>query len=341
MHSHRTRRGALGVLVAGIVLALSSPPAAAAHRTPDIGHLETLVSYEPSRGEFAESVALAPDGTAYVSLITGGAIDVREPDGSRRRITLPVGQVGTLAVGARESLYASSFVPPALWRIDGAGGDAPVAVLLATLPDGAAPNGITFDRRGNLYAADSNLGLVWQLARRGAGHASTARVWADDPLLAVGDTVTIPGFEQFPVPGPNGIKVFRGDVYVANSSTARILRIPNGPQGRAGRVSVAFDGVIADDFAFDVHGNLYATTDPFNTVDRVRPDGSKETLLTAADGLAGPSAAAFGTSHGERTSLYITNLSFFEQTPRPSLQRVDVGVLGYRIPLGPPGDRRH
>jgi sugar lactone lactonase YvrE len=105
-------------------------------------------------------------------------------------------------------------------------------------------------------------------------------------------------------------------------------------------VSVAYDGVIADDFAFDVHGNLYATTDPFNTVDRVSPDGTQQTLLTAADGLAGPSAAAFGTSGGDRTSLYITNLSFFEATPRPSLQRIDVGVPGYRIPLGPPGDRR-
>jgi sugar lactone lactonase YvrE len=103
---------------------------------------------------------------------------------------------------------------------------------------------------------------------------------------------------------------------------------------------VAYDGVIADDFAFDARGNLYATTDPFNTVDVIRPDGSKETLLTAADGLAGPSAVAFGTGRGERTLLYVTNLSFFERVPRPSLQRVDVGVPGYRIPLGPPGAAR-
>ena len=331
------RRGTLAVVVIGIVFALVSPPAIASSRSFDVGRLETLVSYDPARGEFAESVALAPDGTVYVSLIGGGAIDVREPDGSSRRVTLPVEQVGTLAVGARESLYPSSFAPAALWRIDGAGGNAPVAVKLAALPEGSAPNGITFDRRGNLYAADSNLGLVWQLPRRGAGHTGTARAWADGPLLAVGDTVKIPGFEQFPVPGPNGIKVFRGDVYVANSSTARILRIPIDPRGQAGQVSVAYDGVIADDFAFDVHGSLYATTDPFNTVDRIRPDGTKETLLTAADGLAGPSAVAFGTSRGDRTSMYITNLSFFEPTPRPSLQRVDVGVPGYRIPLGPPG----
>jgi sugar lactone lactonase YvrE len=336
---HRMPRSAPVALVIGTAITLAATPATADPPSGRVGGLETVVSYEPTRGEFAESVALAADGTVYVSLINAGQIDAREPNGTYRRISLPVDSVGTLALGAREALYASSFTPPALWRIDGAGGAAPAAVKLASLPEGSAPNGITFDRRGNLYAADSNLGVVWRLARRGAGHAPTATMWAGGPLLAVGDTVTIPGYEQFPVPGPNGVKVFRGALYVSNSSTAQILRIPIRRDGSAGTVTVAHDGIAVDDFAFDVVGNIYATTDPFNTVELLRPDGTTRVLLTAADGLAGPSAAAFGTTRGDRSTLYITNLSFFERIPRPSLQRVDLPVPGLPIPLGPPGKR--
>ena len=62
-----------------------------------------------------------------------------------------------------------------------------------------------------------------------------------------------------------------------------------------------------DDFSFDVFGSLYCTTDPFLTVVRMDPDGSTEILLTAADGLDGPTATAFGVHGTDRFNLYITN----------------------------------
>lgn len=330
----RTIPGAAATAAVGALLALAAPAVAGPGPGPvppagAVGPLETLVSYDPARPDLAESVAIDRDGTAYVSLITGGVVDVLEPDGDRRTITVPVEQLGTLAVGRHGALYASSFDPPALWRVDAAG----AATRLATLPDGAQPNGITFDGRGNLYAADSALGLVWRLAP-GAGEAEA---WAVDDLLAPDpDGIVVPGAEAFPVPGANGAKVFRGALYVSNSSRATILRIPIGRDGAAGPVEAAHPGVVADDFAFDVLGNLYVTTDPFDTVDRVRPDGTLETLLTAEDGLSGPSAVAFGTRHGERTELYVTNLALFDRIdPRPSLQQVDVGVPGLPVPVGP------
>jgi sugar lactone lactonase YvrE len=87
-----------------------------------------------------------------------------------------------------------------------------------------------------------------------------------------------------------------------------------------------------DDFAFDVKGNLYGTTNfVFNTVVRVTPDGRTKTLLTVADGLDGPSAAAFGVRDDKKT-LYITNAAFpFFPGPdprRPSLMRLHVGIPG-------------
>lgn len=101
--------------------------------------------------------------------------------------------------------------------------------------------------------------------------------------------------------------------------------------GSAGAWRVHASGVALDDFAFDVKGNLYGTTDPFNTVVRVRPDGTSEVLLTAADGLDGPTATAFGVGRDSK-ALYITNAAFpFFLGPdprRPSLMRLEVGIPG-------------
>jgi hypothetical protein len=80
-----------------------------------------------------------------------------------------------------------------------------------------------------------------------------------------------------------------------------------------------------------VHGNLYGTTDPFNTVVRISPDGILEVVLEAADGLDGPTAAAFGVGNDNK-NLYITNAAFpFFPGPdprRPSLMRLHVGTPG-------------
>ena len=40
--------------------------------------------------------------------------------------------------------------------------------------------------------------------------------------------------------------------------------------------------MFCDDFAFDVRGSLYCGTDPFNTLLRIAPAGSVQTLPTAA-----------------------------------------------------------
>ncbi len=61
-----------------------------------------------------------------------------------------------------------------------------------------------------------------------------------------------------------------------------------------------------DDFSFDVLGDIYFTTDPFETVTGISPAGVETVLLTAADGLDGPTSTYFGFGEEGRT-LYITN----------------------------------
>ena len=94
-----------------------------------------------------------------------------------------------------------------VWKVTPAGQTS----LVAGLPQGAAPNGIAY-QGGWLYVADTLLGRVWRIHSDGTG---AAEVWTSDSLLT-------PLFIPL-VPGPNGLQVFRGEVYVAVSDRAHVV----------------------------------------------------------------------------------------------------------------------
>lgn len=149
-------------------------------------------------------------------------------------------------------------------------------------------------------------------------------IWAADPLLAIPPGSTFPG--------PNGLRVFRREVLVANSSTGSIVAVPIQPNGTAGtayvRASLPFPQG-SDEFAIDVHGAIYCTTDPFNTLVRRDPDGTTEVRLTATDLLDGPTSAAFGRRGRNRKNLYIINGAFpIFGGLRPSLMRLRLATPG-------------
>lgn len=88
-----------------------------------------------------------------------------------------------------------------------------------------------------------------------------------------------------------------------------------------------------DGLAFDVDGNIYATLVLQNQLVRIDPtDGTVDVLLNADDGLHNPASLAFGTTEGDRTSLYVTNYAVLppapEDSPGPAVLRLDAGVEG-------------
>ncbi|HEY9422638.1 MAG TPA: hypothetical protein VIW92_14575 [Thermoanaerobaculia bacterium] len=324
-------------LLATFALALALAPSSLLAHPPDVPSVETVALFNPAALETPESIVITRNGDRYVSLALTGEIRKIAADGSQSTLAvLPIGPPLTLCgpffnavtgitldPRTERSLYASvvscdlSF--RGIWRVPLDGG---APEVLATLPLESIPNGIAF-RRGQLYVADSSLGLIWRVPAEGG----TAEVWLDDPLL---DGLISP---EMPLPGANGLQIFRNEVYVANSSQGTVLAIPFGPGDTAGPIrlhAVMPPGTGGDDFAFDVHGNIYMTTDPANVLVKIAPDGSTEILLTAADGLDGPTAAAFGRTGADRFNLYITNAAFpfFSTTFRPSLLRLHVDVPG-------------
>ena len=310
--------------------ALFAPNAAAAA-------VDTVVQFNPGAFEAPESIQFDRRGNIYVTLALTGEVRKIAPDGTQTTLAfmpirpdvqpcqngfgLPL--TGALALDHQGNVYVSvtSCNAPdiGVWKISKQG----QLSQLAALPAGAAPNGIAF-HAGWLYVSDAIGGAVYRVHSDGNG---PAELWTNSSLLT---PVPLPL-----TPGPNGVQVFRDEVYVAVSDRAHVVAIPINEDGSAGAARVHASGVMLDDFAFDTRGNLYGTTDPFNTLVRVSPDGTQTVLLTAADGLDGPTSATFGVGNDSK-SLYVTNAAFpFFPGPsprRPSLMRLEVGIPGQPRP---------
>jgi sugar lactone lactonase YvrE len=329
----RSRVGTrFGVLL--LAVALLAAPAATAHGAA--GHtsrVRTLALFSFAAGQTPENLAIDRDGTIYVSLAYASTISRLSPGGARTQLAVPthggivVGVAIDRPAGALDiAVRSKSAAAAGIWQVPLAQFTTPAALhRLAALPTAAFPNGMSFDAGGTLYVADSALGCIWRL-RRGE---PWAEVWSSDALLAPSGAA----YRGFTLPGANGVHPWGPALYVSNTSSSTIIRIPITAHGSAGAPTVRFRGVQADDFAFDVAGNLYVAANPLNEILRVTPSGRVTTLATkAADGLDNPSAVAFGVRAADRRVLYITNAAYFSAHPRPSVQLLPVGIAGAEVP---------
>jgi hypothetical protein len=169
--------------------------------------------------------------------------------------------------------------------------------VLAQLPQGAFPNGISrFD--GDRYlVADSARGAIY-LVNTANGAVST---WFQDPIL------TSDGVVQPFIPGANGVRRHGNFIYVSSMQRQLLLRLPINRDGSAGAVQTVARNVFLDDFAIARDGTVYGTTHIFDSVIRIRPNGEVTTIATHDQGLLGPTSAYFGPEGNGNQVLYVTN----------------------------------
>ena len=309
-------------VLAAVALAL---PVAVAGAAIDV---EVVVDYDAAAGELPEGLAVDKRGDVYVSLAPLGEIRKITRDGSETTLATVVppgsgnGPLG-LAVDAPGNIYvAVATFDPATSGVYEIARDGSFTRLPGTGAI-AFPNGVTFDKRGNLYVADTILGAVWRVPASG----EPAELWFQSPLLE-GDGSFGLGFPL----GANGIAFRHNEIVVGNTEFGRLVNIEIEPDGSAGAVSVLAEDTALlgiDGIAFDVHGNVWAAVISQSTIVSVSPTGAVTTVATAADGLDWASSIAFGKKH----DLWAVNFAIGPPGgPGPALLRLDVGVKGQPLP---------
>jgi len=292
----------LAALAAAVFVLFTASPARAAKLT-------TVATFDPTKSQIPENIVIDRDNNLYVSLLLSNEVQKITPEGVQTTYATFNGAPGSLTAG----LVIDDNTGDLFVAYDPVGQNSVIYVVhpdqsqqvFATFPAGAGLDGMTPDFFGNLYLADAFLGYVWRVSAFGG----TPEIWLD---------MHAPGSLQ--APGPNGIKfdLFQQNLYVSVSYQGTIYRIPMKGTGAAGTPVVYASNMTPDDFAFDLLGNLYVATEPSLSVVRIFPNGTQETIASAADGLENTSAVLFGRNGAAILDLYILSAA---EPPVPTSHR--------------------
>ena len=280
-----------------------------------LGKVETL--HEFPVNYFVENIAVRSSGGILVTVHNRNELIYIDPSRAQQRSVVvhtfsaaPSGivevesdqfYVSTGTIGQRGT-YAIFRVDLSDFKIDGNGNATTSAAVtkVADIPDALFLNGSALLNRdeGIILLADSIVGAVYQL------QISSAKVdvWIQHKLL---EKVT----DNPLLPGVNGIKVYKGALYLSNTDAKIFLRAAIDASGAStGKVEILQEKLNVDDFAFDEEGSSYHTTHVFQSVVKLSGDGTRSRIAGGPDDrtCAGTTAAAFGRTATDRTFLYVT-----------------------------------
>jgi len=327
----RAGRSLVGLVLASAVVFVTAG-AAAAQAT-----VHVVVAFDESKGQNPEGLAIARDGTLFVSVSPLGDV-WRIPPGSTQPQPfahvdgiVPGRDFGLLglAVDTFGNVYGAvqSANPNAngVWRFDRRTGDA--TRLPGTSGMGIA-NGLAFDKQMNLYVADSALGVIWRIPWGGS-----ASIWSQDPALSGNGSLNL----GVPL-GVNGIAIQRGVVTVTNTERRTVLQIPKigGAPGAVSVLATLPTGDNPDGVQMDVFGDAFVAMNLANAIGEVSPSGSMRVVASGGP-LDFPSSVVFGTARGYRMSIFGVNFSISENFglpsgPGPGVFVFNAGVPGWPMP---------
>ncbi|MDZ7953041.1 gluconolactonase [Nostoc sp. DedQUE09] len=294
-------------------------------------YVDTTIELAPAKviasfpvNTFLENLAIAPDGTIFVTNHEVGEIVRISPDGNQQIHATVEGKVSGLAFAANGGLVATGWNADSIPVVSLVANDGTVETLLK-LPDAIFLNGITPFSNTQYLTADSYRGAIWLID---VAQPRTS-IWLEHPMLARSNSENI-------IPAANGLKRFGDFLYVSNTEKMLLLRIPVDTANRPGEPEIFVEQTNIDDFAFDVEGNLYGATHIYNSVVRIASDRSTTIIAQAEAGVIGSTAVAFGQTQSDRTAIYVvTNGGMFLPPPTgvvpANVVRLEVGKPGYPL----------
>lgn len=272
-------------------------------------------------GTFVENLLARADGSIVVSVHSEGRLDLVHPGKDRTTWRqFDAGTTGLAQLG--EQLFVSVGHPGqnnwAIHRLDPEGR----SEKLVDVPEALFLNGSTPFSGTKILVVDSILGRAIVVDTR-TGRYET---WLDHDLLR---KIT----PEPMMPGVNGVKTFGKHVYFSCTERAVLLRAPVEPDGSAGPLEVVAERFVGDDFAFDVHGNLYVTTHVHNQVLKLATDGERTVVAGLEEWMNGSTAISFGRTKADERSMYVTTTGGIlapvdGRVQEAKLVRLDVGALG-------------
>jgi hypothetical protein len=265
---------------------------------------------------FLENLAILPSGDIYLTNHEVGEVVQLDPDGNLTMYAQLSGKVSGIAWIAPKNQFLVNG-----WNAEGIPF---VAVLsdgevqfLQTLPEAQFLNGITPASSRYYLMADSYRGAIWSFDVT----TKTAELWLEHSLLARSD-------ETSTFPAVNGLKRFGNSLYASNTQRMLLLQIPLDESLKPQEPEIFIEGTNIDDFAFDIHGNLYGATHVYNSVIRIDRDRRTTIIAQAEQGVTGCTAVAF-----HATDLYVVNNGGMFLPPATGVEpaqvvRLTVGVNG-------------
>ena len=312
------------------------------------GEIDLVISFDTNLGEHPEGVAVDKSGNVFVSMTYLGEIWKITPHGDLSVFYSGLDSTGFgvlgLAVDSPGNVFAVvASMNPSTQGVYRISRDGTTAERIPGTEGMFFPDGLAFDKRGNLYVTEAHEGAIYRVPRRGA-----AGLWLQHPLLE--GTGLLYGFVKV---GANGIQYSRNSLIVANTEQCLLVQVPILPDGSAGEPEILYDASVPgfpigwfmpDGIALDAHGNVYVADPAWSQIVFVAADGSRAAPMATAETLLdNPTSLAFGTGKGDRKNIFIANYDLVPPEEEaawglpvnhdgPSLLKIGAGRPGKPLP---------
>lgn len=279
-------------------------------------------------GYFLENIAALSDGDFVISVHNRRELHRATATGEHHRwVSMPASPAGMITDADGVCVVAGEpgESPHHLYHV-GLSGE---VADRGPIPDTMFLNGFTPGPSGIGYAVDSITGTVIAIE---LASAASQVVLSDERLQKISPD---PMF-----PGANGIKAGDGALHITNTDRALVLKAPlDGAGWPVGTLETIAEHLRGDDLAVAHDETLFITNHIHNTLTRLSPDGHRVAIAGPQQGMAGCTAAVFGTG-ADSTSLFVTTtggiiMPLDGVVQEAKLVRLDVAASGRPIEFLP------